>query len=372
MADDPRLALVLAMPFAEILDRLPLEGLRREARELVGPCPVCGGHAKRDADRFSINPDRGVFHCRGCQAGGDGIDLVRHVLGCDFKAALEHLAGKAQEVDPAERARRAARAAAAEAERAAAEERHRAQAIEDARAIWRRARPAEGSPVTDYLARRGIRLPVLPKSLRFLPDHPAVKKLGGRLVTLHRGPCMIAAIQGADDRLAAVHQTWLDLSRPGGKAEIRDPETGEALPAKMVRGSKKGGAIRLGGGGSDLLIMGEGIETTLSARVIAPMGPAVYWAGVDLGNLAGRMLRVPGRLHSGEPDLADARAFVPPVWVRRLVLIQDGDSDPDKTRAALLSGIRRAQQAIPGLAAWVVHPGAGRDLNDILTDEERQ
>jgi len=360
---DPRVDLARAMPMREIVDRLPLERLRREGRELVGPCPQCGGR-----DRFAINIDRGVFNCRSCEAKGDGLALAQHVLGCDFPGALDHLAGRSVQIDPEEVRRRRAAAERARQKAEAEAEAYRRRAIADAVTIWRHARPAEGSHVIDYLRRRGIRLPAPPAALRFKPDHPCVRKIGGRLVTLHRGPCMIAAVQGPDDRLAAVHQTWIDLDRPDGKAEIRDPETGEVYPAKMVRGSKKGGAIRLGGGGSDILVMGEGIETTLSARVLQPIGPAVYWAGVDLGNMGGAMLRVEGRRHSGEPDLDDARAFVPPAWVRRLVFIQDGDSDPEATRARLLAGIRRAQANRPGLEGAIVHPGAGKDLNDILRE----
>ncbi|RAP35828.1 hypothetical protein BYZ73_22150, partial [Rhodovulum viride] len=51
----------------------------------------------------------------------------------------------------------------------------RKNAIAQARAIWQACRPAEDSPVRDYLARRGITralLPALPDCLRFHPDLP--------------------------------------------------------------------------------------------------------------------------------------------------------------------------------------------------------
>ena len=35
--------------------------LKRSGRELVGPCPLCGGH-----DRFAINVAEQLFNCRGC------------------------------------------------------------------------------------------------------------------------------------------------------------------------------------------------------------------------------------------------------------------------------------------------------------------
>jgi hypothetical protein len=33
--------------------------LRRQGRELVGPCPTCGGR-----DRFAVNPSKQLWNCR--------------------------------------------------------------------------------------------------------------------------------------------------------------------------------------------------------------------------------------------------------------------------------------------------------------------
>lgn len=60
--------------------------------------------------------------------------------------------------------------------------------------------------------------------------------------------------------------------------------------------------------------LGEGIETTLSAMVARPYENAAYWAGVDLGNMSGRMLSVKGIQHSGIPEMEDDQAFVPPAY----------------------------------------------------------
>jgi hypothetical protein len=62
--------------------------LRRAGAERIGPCPRCGG-----TDRFSINVKKGVFHCRGCQRGGDVIALVCFLDGVDFLEAVEMLVG---------------------------------------------------------------------------------------------------------------------------------------------------------------------------------------------------------------------------------------------------------------------------------------
>jgi putative DNA primase/helicase len=55
--------------------------------ERCGSCPKCGGD-----DRFSINTAKQIFNCRGCDTGGDVIDLVRHLDGVDFTTACTTLA----------------------------------------------------------------------------------------------------------------------------------------------------------------------------------------------------------------------------------------------------------------------------------------
>ena len=367
MQDDPRLFEAQAIPISEVADRLQILGLNRAGSEMVGPCPCCGGK-----DRFAINTARNVWNCRICATGGDGIALVRHVLGCDFKAALGYLCGEQRvELDPAERARRERAAAERKAQEDARAERYRERAIKDARHIWRQAVPADDTPVADYLAGRRVDprrvTGTLPACLRYAEAHPYIKAIKGakRAEVVFRGPAMIAAIQGPDGRARAVHQTWVDPARLGKKAEIT--VNGERLDSKMVRGAKKGGAIRLWTPpGAEVLVMGEGIETTLSALVCEAVPGAAYWAGVDLGNMGGKAMRGKCMRYAGIPDMTDRFAFVPPEWVRRLIFIQDGDSDPKATRAALLCGLRRAMRLRPGLRGQIVHAGEGRDLNDVL------
>src|SRR5262249_11173273 len=75
-----------------IEDEIEARGIELEehgAAERVGPCPLCGGE-----DRFSINTENKVFNCRGCQKGGDVIDLVEHLDDVDFVAACQMLTGE--------------------------------------------------------------------------------------------------------------------------------------------------------------------------------------------------------------------------------------------------------------------------------------
>lgn len=358
------------MPMREVVERLGIAGLVRSGGELVGPCPQCGG-----IDRFGVNLQHPVWGCRKCATGGDQVALVRHVLGLDFRAALDWLCGPASGLDAAQAEARARRAAENRRAQAEVARRERAKAISQARRIWGESVPAEGTAVRDYLALRGIpatRLPVLPAALRFAPAARYVIPAGrrGEYSEIHRGPAMVAAIRNPAGEITAVHRTWLDLTRANGKAELGLDPAGRPWPAKKVLGSKKGGAIRLRSPeGATTLVMGEGIETTLSALLAEPPpGGAAFWAGVDLGNMGGRRQRGEGLKFAGIPDLEDGEAFLPPSCICHLVYVQDGDSDPRLTRATLEAGLRRAMALRPGLTGGIVRAAEGRDLNDMLRE----
>lgn len=368
--DDTRLRDAQAVPIREIVDKLDAHlALQRAGREQVGPCPVCGGR-----DRFSINLDRGVFNCRNC-GGGDGIKLVQHVLGCDFKAALDWLVGGADcRIDPEEERRRREERERQKKKAEASAARRRDDAIRAARAIWDAGRAASGSPVVDYLCRRGIAWSKLAAPLSCLRFHPALPYMvpsddGRGWSEIWRGPAMLAAMQAPSGKFTGVHRTWLDLDQPKGKADIR--HNGEICKAKKTLGSKKGAAIRLvGQRAAKILVMGEGIETTLTAAIAGSFPDAAFWAGIDLGNMAGRrVLRGKGMKYAGVPDLDDAEAFLPPPWVERLIFIQDGDSEPRSTRAKLVAGLRRAKAVQGTSSIQIVHAGEGCDLNDVLMGE---
>ncbi|MGB0901177.1 DUF7146 domain-containing protein [Halocynthiibacter sp.] len=368
--DDPRLLEVKAIPMVEMIDRLGIVGLKSMGQERIGPCPLCGGR-----DRFAINIQSSAFLCRKCGiAGGDQVGLVMAVLGLDFKGALTAMCGNAPaEIDPAEMERRRAKAAEADRKQKQQQEDYRRRSIEVALGTWNSAENGHDGLVPAYLAARGIDvddLPIgMPDALRFIDDHPYVKKINGKNEVVHRGPCMIAGILNPRDELTAVHQTWIDPQALHGKASIT--WHGEDMPAKMVRGSKKSGAIRLSEPkGFDTLVMGEGIETTLTAMLAVPFPGAAYWAGVDLGNMSGKMQKIKGQRYSGLPDMDDLDAFVPPPWVKRLYFIMDGDSEPNMTHAKLMSGLLRAMTVVPGLRGGIVKAGPGVDLNDMLVGAE--
>lgn len=368
---DPRIAIAHAIDMAGLVDRLQVGGLVRTSGELVGPCPGpgCGGR-----DRFGVNLQKNIFNCRVCGAKGDQIALVQLVLGMDFPAALDWLAGPAQQLTPAQRAEARRREDENKRKREAAADRKRREAIDYARRIWSGGQPAEETVVVDYLARRGLAPRPgarLPRCLRFEPSVRLVVEIPDRpreYETVHEGPVMLSAILGPEGQVIGVHRTWIDLSQAKGRPVIAHPfKAGETVPTKKVLGSSKGGAIRLfTPAGARALVMGEGIETTLSAMKAQAVDAAAYWAGVSLGNMAGQRKLGPGLKYAGIPDLTDRHAFMPPAWVEHLIFIQDGDSEPRLTRAKLLSGLRRAKARRQGLKASIVHPGESVDMNDLL------
>lgn len=357
--------------------------LRRSgSSELFGPCPVCGGR-----DRFSISLVKNVWNCRGCDKGGDVIALVMHTENMRFLEACERITGerRAKPITPEEQARIEAQRRASEERRDRETAQYRENARRDARAIWEKASRIAGfdPAVAPYLALRGLgggaidfsdpewamklRMPLRCNRLGYWHD-------GQKLA---EAPVMIAAIQFPDGHFAGVHLTYLDLGQPKGKLKLVDAK-GEELPAKKVRGVHKGCAIRLvTPEGATRLVMGEGIETTLTAYAHAFEPGTAYWAGVALGNMAGKAVRKPegGWLHD-QPDVDDCDCFLPPEWVTELVYLCDGDEPRKHTVEKVKRGLRRAlrlreraraaEPSLPPLSIKWVPPGAaGTDLNDL-------
>jgi DNA primase len=62
--------------------------LRRVGKSYRGPCPIHGG----EGPNLSILPERGLFYCFVCGAGGDGIELWQQVRGVSFVDAVRGLA----------------------------------------------------------------------------------------------------------------------------------------------------------------------------------------------------------------------------------------------------------------------------------------
>jgi len=102
----------------EVRDRAPLEAIVREyvrlekrGRRLVGLCPF---HSEKTPS-FGVSPEKQLFHCFGCQAGGDVFEFVMRVEGLTFPEAVRWTAGRVgielpEDDDPREAERQRTRA----------------------------------------------------------------------------------------------------------------------------------------------------------------------------------------------------------------------------------------------------------------------
>ena len=205
--------------------------LRPFSGEYVGPCLRCGGR-----DRFSINVRKQLFNCRGCQVGGDVVDLLRHVRGASFVEAVEQLNGAPIKPPPAlPFARAAAKAAAMR--------------------LWLESVDPRGTLAEQYLNSRALTL-----------DHDAANYA---LRWHPRIGAMLALFRDVEtSRPQAISRTFLDAE-------------GRKLGRKFL-GPVAGAAIMLDRIGIALHV-GEGVETCMAAR---QLGLKPTWALGSAGAIA--------------------------------------------------------------------------------------
>lgn len=79
--------------------------LRKTGLNHMGLCPF---HGERSAS-FSVAEKKGIYHCFGCQRGGDAISFIQEIQGVSFHEAVRLLAAKAGLKVPPEFAARGGR-----------------------------------------------------------------------------------------------------------------------------------------------------------------------------------------------------------------------------------------------------------------------
>ena len=135
----------------EIRARVPLEGviakrvrLVRRGRESIGLCPF----HKEKTPSFTVNEEKGFFHCFGCGAHGDVIGFLMRDEGLSFPEAVERLAGDAGLALPARDPRAEARE----------KERHSLYGVVEAAALWfeNELKGPRGAAARRYLDARGV------------------------------------------------------------------------------------------------------------------------------------------------------------------------------------------------------------------------
>lgn len=338
--------------------------LKRNGTDLAGPCP-CGAASK---DGFVITPKTGLFVCRPSGEGGGPIDLVMHARACSFVEACEVVTGEprpsgVKEESPADRAERerkqAERKLALEAQQTKRDEAALTAQERQARQIkkiLKDMRPVFGTHADAYIRGRGLMPGAWCDGFGFLPESPYYDNDG---IVIARVPVMIAPIVFAPTmEVIGLHRTYLDPDRP---VKFR-PEDGSA---KKIYGRAQGGLIPLGQIG-EFVAIGEGIETSIAWAQHPDLGgerDISIAAAVSLGNMSGGCTGTvfpkggpispktgkPIPIPNGIPDMDQPGMILPP-QVKKLILLQDGDSEPFMTKARVLCAATRHHAQ--GIEVW--------------------
>src|SRR4051794_29029452 len=283
------------------------------------------------------------WFCSCTPKGGTVIEAIMRLLGLDFAGAAAfalktlHLDGEAPNGGPRPRAceieplrgpeRRPETLEETERRaREAEEDREREEAIAPVRAQLAKALPLPGTPAERYLVEhRSLRAP-WPEALRYAPAY-RIKELA------QPRPCLLVAVTDAAGTVVAVQSVELD-PRTGAKSTRTDRP-------KLSRGPVAEGTVFLGEPGEhpSVLVIGEGLETTLTRRLIGPC---------DAHACLGPLRFVEPRPHH-----------------RRVEVLADNDKrEPARVLAR--------RYAAAGRVAYVVTVpdvlGATGDLNDLLRD----
>ncbi len=190
--------------------------------------------------------------------------------------------------------------------------------------IWRATRPAEGSPVADYLLGRGITGPI-PPTLRY---HPALlhPDIGQHL------PALVAAVCNVERNVTGIQRTYLTLT--GRKAPLTRP--------RLALGTLRGGAVRLAPT-TDRVWLTEGVEDGLA---VMQMMQEPAWA--VLGTAGFKSVELPEN-------------------IKQVILAPDGD---DAGQAVIQDAARRL--AGQGREVRAAKLPAGKDWVDVLDQYEER
>ena len=193
--------------------------------------------------------------------------------------------------------------------------------------------------ISAYFSARGI---------TFFP--PVWMRLARRLAywhegkIIHEGPAILTPMVGEGGQITACHATWIDRAAPPKFRPVLKDKDGRALPTKKMFGVAAGTLMRLDPP-APFVLLGEGLETVAAAR--AALSRTV--CGVAAGSL-NALEHVP---------LAAFRA------AREVVILGDGDSNAQATRAVLVRAGERLKTAGIAKVRLAMAP-AGKDFAQMV------
>jgi len=271
--------------------------LKRAGREHKGKCPF---HNERSAS-FTVNDDKNFYHCFGCGAHGNAVRWMIDHEGFSFVDAVVDLAAQVSMALPDGVAAAAPRTAPAspitrDSVRVDVPDEF-VSSEEFGAVILSRVVPGKNQ-LKCYFEHRGISPFALAgrmADLGFCPNAPTRKwRIGTSPDAVPTAPAMVARLRRPDPTLPSdqwpvtgLHVTFLNDDCTGKRvAKGRD---GYLLPARKMLGTIQGSCVVLGHyGPTDHLVVGEGMESTLSGLAIAGAGDdACALAALSLNNLQG-------------------------------------------------------------------------------------
>lgn len=221
-------------------------------------CPVHGGD---DGFRlFEDFHDTGGGFCNTCKGKGSGIRMLAWLRGISQQAAAEKIEDYLDQTEGKPRKKIELPKVAPRVVDFEANLRYIKQL--SAEAI-----PIEGTPVEQYLIKRGIFKENISRHLRAHPNLNYAFRDGSRVQTWG----MLATLRDPANRVVAMHRTY--ITDDGDKAKFICPVRGRPLSAKKltgVAGPTEGAALRLyDAEGSPVLGFAEGIETSHASYAIS-------------------------------------------------------------------------------------------------------
>lgn len=196
-----------------------------------------------------------------------------------------------------------------------------------ARRLWAMGQPIRGTLAERYLSGRGISDVRTAGALRFHPRCYYWRDGQPEGAPPETWPALLAKVTDNDGAMTGVHRTWLDP-----KTAMKAPLD----PNRKAMGNLLGNAVRIGQG-SEVVAVGEGLETVLSLRIALPSLPVA--AALSGAHLA---------------------AFDPTIGLHRLYIAVDADPAGRETAAILQERI-----ASKGIEIIPLHSAQG-DFNDDL------
>lgn len=357
--------------------------LKKSGKNFSGLCPF---HAEKTPS-FTVSPDKQIFHCFGCGAGGDIFSFVMKRDGVGFGEALRSLAVRGgveipeRSLSPRAQRQINEKATLFELNRLAAESYHQAL----------RQQPA-GKPARDYLARRGVAdhtidqfgLGYAPRGWDFLLGHlgrkkfpPSLLEKAGLAVPRRDGSGfydrfrdrIIFPIHDENARVAGFGGRVLDHSTP---KYLNSPETLVYSKRRVLYGLDQArdacratGSVFIVEGYLDLIALHQnGVS-----NAVATLGTALTPEQIRLlARYAGRMVLV---YDSDEAGLRSARRCIDLFWKEHVdfrredvyreeradthILVLPEGHDPDSFLMAHgVDAFRRLAQNAPGVITFLM------------------